>query len=61
MNKLVLEWLQEWKNDCGKIGSKMEFVFLRAIKSLRDHKEPVYNVEELRKLKFFGELFIYFA
>ncbi|XP_074596732.1 mus81 structure-specific endonuclease subunit [Brevipalpus obovatus] len=55
VNKLVLNWMQEWKNDCGRVGSKMEFVFLRAIKSLRDHKEPVYSAEELRKLKFFGD------
>lgn len=54
INKQVLERLTEWKNSCSKIGSKMEYVYLRAIKSLREHKEPIYDAKDLKSLKYFG-------
>lgn len=55
INKQVLDYLTVWKNACAKTGSKMEFVYLRAMKSLREHKESIYDVKELEKLKFFGK------
>jgi hypothetical protein len=52
---LILDWLQEWKNDCSRIGSKMEYVYLRAIKSLREAKDEINSGADCQKLKYFGE------
>lgn len=55
INKLLLTWLLAWKNDCARIGSKMEYVYLRAIKSLQSHKENLYTGADCSALKYFGD------
>lgn len=51
---LLKEWLTLWKNNAGKTGSKMEFVYKNALKSLKDYKEPVHSAKDCLKIKYFG-------
>lgn len=55
LKPLILEWLTKWKNDCSRFGSKMEFVYKNAIRSLKDYNDPVFTLHDVRKLKYFGD------
>lgn len=55
---LVIKWLTEWKTSCAKSGSKMEFVYRKALTTLKAHEEPILNTTQLIKLKNFGKLFV---
>ncbi|XP_054159299.1 crossover junction endonuclease MUS81-like [Oppia nitens] len=54
-NQLFIKWLTEWRNSAKEMGSKMEFVFNKALRSLREHPNQLSTGEECRQLKGFGD------
>lgn len=55
LKPLILEWLTKWKNDVSRFGSKMEFVYKNAMRSLKETTDPVFTIQDVRKIKFFGD------
>ena len=55
LNELIKNFLIELKNDAHRKGSKMEFVYSNALKSLNVHKDKIANIKDCRKLKYFGD------
>lgn len=55
LNVLIKNFLVELKNDAHRKGSKMEFVYSNALKSLRAHQEKIRTVQECIKLKYIGD------
>lgn len=55
LNTLIKNFLVELKNDAHRKGSKMEFVYSNALKSLRAHPEKIRTVQECIKLKYIGD------
>lgn len=55
LRPLIAQWLTLWKNQANKCGSKMEFVYRNAFKSLKTHTEPVYLAKDCLRIKYFGE------
>ncbi|KAF7488363.1 Crossover junction endonuclease MUS81 [Sarcoptes scabiei] len=53
-NQLIIDWLIEWREQAKRFGSKMEFVYGKALNSLRSHTDPIRSGEDCRKLKGFG-------
>lgn len=53
---IVVNWLTQWKNAASKTGSRMEYVYNNALKSLRAHDQPVTNIHDCRKIKYFGNI-----
>ncbi|KAJ6217938.1 hypothetical protein RDWZM_009095 [Blomia tropicalis] len=54
-NKLILEWITELRDAARKANSKVEFNYLKALKSLKEHKDPIRSAAELKPLKGFGD------
>ena len=52
---LLKEWLTLWKNTASRTGSKMEFVYKNALKSLTSYSEPIYSEKDCIKIKYFGK------
>lgn len=55
LNVLIKNFLVELKNDAHRKGSKMEFVYSNALKSLRAHPDKICSVQECIKLKYIGD------
>jgi hypothetical protein len=55
LRPVVSEWLMLWKNQANKCASKTEFVYKNALRSLKDHSEPVYSAKDFIRIKYFGE------
>lgn len=51
---MLVTWLTQWKNAASKTGSKMEYVYNNALKSLRVYDQTVHTTEDCRKIKYFG-------
>lgn len=51
---LLIQWLTLWKNLASKTGSRMEYVYNNALKSLRSYEEPVTCAKDCQKIKYFG-------
>ena len=55
LRPLLLEWLTLWRNQAAKYGSKMEFVYRNALKSLKTHPDAVYSARDCKRIKYFGQ------
>lgn len=55
LNVMIKNFLVELKNDAHRKGSKMEFVYSNALKSLKAHQEKIRSVQECIKLKYIGD------
>ena len=54
LRPLLIDWLTQWKNAASRTGSRMEFVYKNALKSLRAYDQPVKTAKECRQIKYFG-------
>lgn len=54
LRPFISQKLTLWKNQANKYGSKMEYVYRNAIKSLNSHNEPIYSAKECIRIKYFG-------
>eukprot|EP00058_Branchiostoma_floridae_P024592 XP_002610082.1 hypothetical protein BRAFLDRAFT_125664 [Branchiostoma floridae] len=55
-NPLFLQWLTEWANDAEAKGrTKLQFTFLKAIKSLKKYPLPLQSGKEAKILDFVGD------
>lgn len=54
LRPVIAEWLTLWKNQANRYGSKMEFVYRNAFKSLKSHADPVYSAKDCINIKYFG-------
>lgn len=50
----LIQWLTQWKNAASKSGSKMEYVYNNALKSLKAHDQKITTAKECRSIKYFG-------
>nr|XP_027201123.1 crossover junction endonuclease MUS81-like [Dermatophagoides pteronyssinus] len=54
INPLIIKWLTQWRDQARQHGSKLEFVYGKALKTLREHPHPLRSGEDCKKLKNFG-------
>ncbi|KAH9527362.1 Crossover junction endonuclease mus81 [Dermatophagoides farinae] len=51
---LILKWLTQWRDQSRQHGSKLEYVYGKALKTLREHPHPISSCDDCKKLKNFG-------
>ncbi|XP_069501111.1 crossover junction endonuclease MUS81 isoform X2 [Ambystoma mexicanum] len=54
-NPLFLEWLSEWRDAAADKGKKSQFVYQKAISSLKKYPLPLRNGKEAKILQNFGD------
>ncbi|CAG2249958.1 MUS81 [Mytilus edulis] len=54
-NPLFAYWLQEWKDDATEKGIKTQFVYAKALKSLRNYPLPIASGKDCKMLEYFGD------
>ncbi|XP_040266233.1 crossover junction endonuclease MUS81 [Bufo bufo] len=54
-NPLFLKWLTEWRDSAAEKGLKMQFVYQKAISSLKKYPLPLQNGKEAKILQNFGD------
>lgn len=54
-NPLFAHWLQEWKDDATEKGLKTQFVYSKALKSLRNYPLPLSSGKDCKILEYFGD------
>ncbi|XP_071159213.1 crossover junction endonuclease MUS81-like isoform X2 [Mytilus edulis] len=54
-NPLFAYWLQEWKDDAAEKGIKTQFVYAKALKSLRNYPLPIASGKDCKMLEYFGD------
>ncbi|KAG8437888.1 hypothetical protein GDO86_008546 [Hymenochirus boettgeri] len=54
-NPLFLKWLTEWRDSAAEKGLKTQFVYQKAISSLKKYPLPLHNGKEAKILQNFGD------
>ncbi|CAG7725546.1 unnamed protein product [Allacma fusca] len=54
-NPIIEQWLLEWKEEAIQKNSKMQFVYSKALISLRKYPLPLRSGRECKLLEFFGD------
>lgn len=54
-NPLFVSWLTEWRDEAASRGRRTQFVFQKALRSLRRYPLPLRSGKEARILRHFGD------